>query len=84
MRRWLLPESIEDLLPDEARQVEYLRRLLLDDFALHGYELVVPPLVEYIESLLTGSGRDMDLRTFKLVDQLEGAQVHVAPAASQQ
>lgn len=72
MRRWLLPESIEDLLPDEARQVEYLRRLLLDDFALHGYELVVPPLVEYIESLLTGSGRDMDLRTFKLVDQLSG------------
>lgn len=72
MRRWLLPESIEDLLPDEARQVERLRRALLDEFALHGYELVVPPLVEYIESLLTGSGRDMDLRTFKLVDQLSG------------
>ena len=72
MRRWLLPESIEDLLPDEARQVERLRRGLLDEFALHGYELVSPPLVEYIESLLTGSGRDMDLRTFKLVDQLSG------------
>jgi ATP phosphoribosyltransferase regulatory subunit len=72
MRRWLLPESIEDLLPDEARQVEQLRRALLDDFALHGYELVVPPLIEHIESLLTGSGRDMDLRTFKLVDQLSG------------
>ncbi len=72
MRRWLLPESIEDLLPDEARQVECLRRSLLDEFALHGFELVVPPLVEYIESLLTGSGRDMDLRTFKLVDQLSG------------
>jgi ATP phosphoribosyltransferase regulatory subunit len=72
MRRWLLPESIEDLLPDEARQVEHLRRRLLDECALHGYRLVVPPLVEYIESLLTGSGRDMDLRTFKLVDQLSG------------
>ncbi|MBU0601177.1 MAG: ATP phosphoribosyltransferase regulatory subunit [Gammaproteobacteria bacterium] len=72
MRRWLLPESIEDLLPDEARKVEHLRRKLLDEFALHGFELVSPPLVEYIESLLTGSGRDMDLRTFKLVDQLSG------------
>ncbi len=70
--RWLLPESIEDLLPAEARQIEYLRRALLDEFALHGYELVVPPLLEYIESLLTGSGRDMDLCTFKLVDQLSG------------
>ncbi len=72
MRRWLLPESIEDALPPEARRVERLRRALLDEFALHGYELVMPPLLEYIESLLTGSGRDMDLRTFKLVDQLSG------------
>ncbi len=72
MRRWLLPESIEDVLPPEARRVERLRRALLDEFALHGYELVMPPLLEYIESLLTGSGRDMDLRTFKLVDQLSG------------
>jgi ATP phosphoribosyltransferase regulatory subunit len=72
MRRWLLPESIEDLLPDEAHQVENLRRRLLDECMLQGYELVVPPLIEYIDSLLTGSGRDMDLRTFKLVDQLSG------------
>lgn len=72
MRRWLLPESIEDILPPEARRVEKLRRALLDEFGLHGYELVMPPLLEYIESLLTGSGRDMDLRTFKLVDQLSG------------
>ncbi len=72
MRRWLLPESIEDILPPEARRVEALRRALLDEFGLHGYELVMPPLLEYIESLLTGSGRDMDLRTFKLVDQLSG------------
>jgi ATP phosphoribosyltransferase regulatory subunit len=72
MRRWLLPEAIEDLLPDEAWQVEILRRNLLDDFRRHGYELVAPPLLEYVESLLTGSGRDMDLRTFKLVDQISG------------
>lgn len=72
MRRWLLPESIEDILPAEARQVERLRRELLDEFSLHGYELVMPPLLEYLESLLTGSGRDMDLRTFKLVDQISG------------
>ncbi len=72
MRRWLLPESIEDILPPEARRVEKLRRALLDEFGLHGYELVMPPLLEYIESLLTGSGRDMDLCTFKLVDQLSG------------
>lgn len=72
MRRWLLPEAIEDILPLEAERVERLRRALLDEFRLHGYELVVPPLLEYLESLLTGSGRDMDLRTFKLVDQLSG------------
>ena len=72
MRRWLLPESIEDVLPSEARRIERLRRALLDEFELHGYELVMPPLLEYVESLLTGSGHDMDLRTFKLVDQLSG------------
>ncbi len=71
-RRWLLPEAIEDLLPAEARQVEILRRRLLDAFARSGYEFVAPPLLEYVESLLTGSGHDMDLRTFKLVDQASG------------
>jgi ATP phosphoribosyltransferase regulatory subunit len=72
MRRWLLPESIEDVLPAEARRIESLRRSLLEEFGLHGYELVMPPMLEYVESLLTGSGHDMDLRTFKLVDQLSG------------
>lgn len=72
MRHWLLPEAIEDLLPEEARRVEALRRSLLDEFDRHGYQLVAPPLLEYIESLLTGSGRDLDPRTFKLVDQLSG------------
>lgn len=72
MRRWLLPEAIEDALPAEAWHVEILRRRLLDEFRCHGYEYVIPPLLEYVESLLTGSGRDLDLRTFKLVDQLSG------------
>lgn len=72
MRRWLLPEAIEDVLPAEAWQVESMRRRLLDEFRRHGYEYVIPPLLEYVESLLTGSGRDLDLRTFKLVDQLSG------------
>jgi ATP phosphoribosyltransferase regulatory subunit len=72
MMRWLLPEGIEDLLPDEARHVEALRRRLLDEFERSGYQLVAPPLLEYVESLLTGSGRDLDPRTFKLVDQLSG------------
>jgi len=72
MRRWLLPESIEDILPAEARRIERLRRAFLDEFGLHGYELVMPPLLEYVESLMTGSGHDMELRTFKLIDQLSG------------
>lgn len=72
MRRWLLPEYIEDILPAEAQRVEALRRRILDLFRSHGYELVIPPLLEYVESLLTGTGHDLDLKTFKLVDQLSG------------
>lgn len=72
MQKWLLPEYIDDILPAEAWRVEHLRRRILDLFSVHGYELVVPPLVEYLDSLLTGSGHDMSLRTFKLVDQLSG------------
>jgi ATP phosphoribosyltransferase regulatory subunit len=72
MRKWLLPEYIEDILPEPARRIEALRRSMLDLFALHGYQLVLPPLLEYVESLLTGTGHDLDLRTFKLVDQLSG------------
>ncbi|MEO8188195.1 MAG: ATP phosphoribosyltransferase regulatory subunit [Burkholderiaceae bacterium] len=72
MQKWLLPEYIEDLLPGEAARVERLRRRILDLFFVHGYELVVPPMLEYVESLLTGTGYDLDLRTFKLVDQLSG------------
>lgn len=72
MPNWLLPENIADVLPSEARKIEELRRSLLDNFRLYGYELVMPPMLEYLESLLTGAGQDMDLRIFKLVDQLSG------------
>ena len=72
MRNWLLPEYIEDVLPSEAAQIERLRGVLLSLFHVHGYELVVPPMLEYVDSLLTGTGHDLDLRTFKLVDQLSG------------
>ena len=77
MRRWLLPEHIEDVLPAEARAIERLRRTVLDLFESHGYELVAPPLLEYVESLLSGTGRDLDLATFKLVDQLSGRMMGV-------
>jgi len=70
--RWLLPEGIEDLLPDQAAQLEQLRRELLDLYRSWGYELILPPFIEYLDSLLTGSGHDLDLQTFKLIDQLSG------------
>jgi ATP phosphoribosyltransferase regulatory subunit len=72
MRTWVLPEYIEDILPLEAARIERLRRGVLDLFEANGYELVMPPLLEYTESLLTGTGHDLDLQTFKLVDQLSG------------
>ena len=72
MRNWLLPEYIEDVLPAEAIQIESLRRSLLDLLDLHGYQLVMPPMLEYLESLITGVGHDLDLATFKVVDQLTG------------
>jgi ATP phosphoribosyltransferase regulatory subunit len=72
MRKWLLPEAIEDVLPAEAARVEALRRTLLDHFHAHGYRLVSPPLVEHLDSLLTGAGRDLELQTFKMVDPLSG------------
>ena len=69
---WLLPEHIADVLPAQARRVEELRRALLDRAAAYGFELVMPPLLEHLESLLSGTGSELDLRTFKLVDQLSG------------
>jgi len=79
MPNWLLPENIADVLPSEARKIEELRRLMLDNFRLYGYELVMPPLLEYLESLLTGTGTDIDLRTFKLVDPISGRLLGLRP-----
>lgn len=70
--RWLLPEGIEELLPEQAERLERLRRNLLDRFATWGYRLVIPPIIEHLESLLVGTGRDLELQTFKLTDQLTG------------
>lgn len=72
MHNWLLPEYIEDVLPAEAAQIESMRRALLDLFKVHGYQYVIPPMLEYMESLTTGAGQDLDLATFKVVDQLSG------------
>jgi ATP phosphoribosyltransferase regulatory subunit len=75
--KWVLPEYIEDILPSEAMQIEGLRRRILDLFFERKYELVMPPLLEYTDSLLTGTGHDLELRTFKVVDQLSGRMMGV-------
>ncbi len=75
--RWLLPDGVDELLPPEAWAVEKMRRSMLDTYARYGYELVSPPLIEYIESLLTGTGNDLDLQTFKITDQLTGRMMGV-------
>ncbi len=72
MSAWVLPDHLADVLPSEARHIEELRRELLDTARGYGYELVMPPLLEHLESLLTGTGEALDLQTFKLVDQLSG------------
>ncbi|MDP1615167.1 MAG: ATP phosphoribosyltransferase regulatory subunit [Methylococcales bacterium] len=72
MHNWLLPEYVEDILPVEALHIEVKRRQILDLLLTHGYQQVMPPLLEYVESLLSGSGSDMDLQMFKVVDQLSG------------
>ena len=75
--KWLLPEYVEDILPAQAMRIEKLRRRVLDLFFKRGYELVMPPLLEYMDSLLTGTGHDLELRTFKVVDQLSGRMMGV-------
>jgi ATP phosphoribosyltransferase regulatory subunit len=70
--RWLLPEGIEEVLPEESARIEGLRRKVLDLFATWGYRMVIPPLIEFLDSLLVGTGHDLDLQTFKLIDQISG------------
>ena len=74
--RWLLPAGIEEVLPPQARVIEGLRRDLLDLYQAWGYDLVMPPFIDYLESLLTGTGHDLDLQTFKLTDQ-ELSLIHI-------
>ncbi|MGB1221039.1 MAG: ATP phosphoribosyltransferase regulatory subunit, partial [Alcanivoracaceae bacterium] len=69
---WLLPEGVEEILPEAAENIESLRRRLLDTYASWGYELVFPPLIEFLDSLLNGAGRDLETETFKITDQLSG------------
>lgn len=75
--RWLLPEGVEEILPAEAHRLESLRRQLLDLYASWGYDLVITPLIEYLDSLLVGSSHDLDLQTFKITDQLTGRMMGV-------
>ncbi|SFX31362.1 ATP phosphoribosyltransferase regulatory subunit [Marinospirillum alkaliphilum] len=75
---WLLPDGMDEVLPPRARQIENLRRKLLDLFHSWGYELVLPPKVEFLESLLTGAGHDLELQTFKVTDQLSGRMMGVS------
>ncbi len=70
--RWLLPDGIEEMLPEQARQMESLRRRMIDLFERWGYDYVIPPMLEFTDSLLTGTGQDIDLLTFKITDQLSG------------
>ena len=76
-QRWLLPEGMDELVPPESLRLERMRRSLLDLFARWGYEIVTPPFIEYLESLLTGTGEDLELHTFKLIDQLTGRMMGV-------
>jgi ATP phosphoribosyltransferase regulatory subunit len=74
---WILPEGIEEILPEDAKHLEGLRSKLLEMFACWGYDLVIPPFIDFLDSLLTGSGHDLDLQTFKLTDQVSGEMLGV-------
>ena len=84
MSAWVLPDHIADILPSEAKHIEALRRGLLDMAFSYGYELVMPPLLEHLESLLTGAGEALDLQTFKLVDQISGRMMGLRADTTQQ
>jgi ATP phosphoribosyltransferase regulatory subunit len=83
-RAWLLPEHIADILPAQASRIEQLRRRLLDEAGRRGFELVIPPLLEHLDSLLSGTGRELDLQTFTLVDQLSGRTLGLRPDTTPQ
>ena len=82
--RWLLPDGVKEVLPPQAQQVEAARRRLLDMYSSWGYELVMTPLVEHLDSLLIGVGRDLDLNTFKVTDQLTGRMLGIRSDITQQ
>ncbi|AVS61513.1 ATP phosphoribosyltransferase regulatory subunit [Paracidovorax avenae] len=84
MSAWVLPDHIADVLPSEARHIEELRRGLIDTARGYGYELVMPPMLEHLESLLSGTGEALDLQTFKLVDQLSGRSIGLRADMTQQ
>ena len=76
-KRWLLPDGVEEILPDEAHRLESLRRQMLDLYKSWGYQLVITPMIEFLDSLLVGSSQDLDLHTFKITDQLSGRMMGV-------
>ena len=82
--RWLLPDGIDEVLPEQAHLVEKMRREIIDLYHNWGYDLVIPPMVEFTESLLSGSGQDLDLMTFRLTDQLSGRLMGVRAAITPQ
>lgn len=82
--RWLLPEGIDEILPPQAARIEALRRALLDEYRVWGYDLLQPPTAEYLESLLTGVGHDLDLLTFKITDQKTGRLMGISADRTQQ
>ncbi len=84
MSAWVLPDHISDVLPSEARRIEALRRGLLDTARRYGHELIIPPLLEHLDSLLTGTGKALDLQTFKLVDQMSGRMLGLRADTTQQ
>ena len=72
MENWLLPDGIRDVLPKDSDILEKLRRIAIDRMQSYGYQLVAPPMVEYLESMVEGVGKDLELQTFKLIDQISG------------
>ncbi|RLJ36700.1 ATP phosphoribosyltransferase regulatory subunit [Acidovorax sp. 106] len=84
MSAWILPDHVADVLPSEARHIEELRRGMLDTARSYGYELVIPPMLEHLDSLLTGAGEALSLQTFKLVDQLSGRSMGLRADTTQQ